>query len=106
MPDGPDDGGHRFPCRGQRVTSRQARGPGLTADQPAAFEQPEPLREQGPADPGDPPVDLVEAAGAHHELADDQWRPPVAQHLDPDRDRAVVPVVRHMPMMPGRPGPG
>ena len=71
-----------------------------------AFEQPEPLGEQGPADPGDPPVDLVESAGAHHELADDQWRPPVAQHLDPDRDRAVVPVVRHMPMMAGRPGLG
>jgi hypothetical protein len=53
------------------------------ADEAAALEQPEPLREQGPADPGNAPVDLVEAAGAHHELADDQWRPPVTQHFDP-----------------------
>jgi hypothetical protein len=32
--------------------------------------------------------------------------PPVSQHLDAGRDRAVVRVARHMPMMLGRPGRG
>ena len=35
--------------------SGSAAGAGLTAYQSAPLEQPEPLGEQGPADPGDPP---------------------------------------------------
>src|SRR6185437_15248004 len=88
----------------QCVTSGTAAGRSLTANQSAPLEQPEPAREHGAADPRNPPVDLVEATGAHHEFADDQRRPPVTQDLDSDRDRAVVRVARHMPMMPGRPG--
>ena len=106
VPHGPDKRSHRLPRRCQRVTSGPAPGPGLTANQPAPLEQSEPLSEHGPADPGNPPVDFVEATGANHEFADNQRRPPIAQHLDACRDRAVVRVVRHVPIMPGGPGPG
>src|SRR5215831_4157808 len=105
VPDGPDDRGQRFPGRCQCVTPGPATGAWLAADEPAPLEQPQPLREQGPADPGNSPVDLVESARADHEFADDQWRPPVPQHLDSGGDWAVVRVASHVPMMPGPRGP-
>ena len=65
-----------------------------------SFELPEPLREQRPADPRDPAVDLVEAGGTHRQLADDQRGPAVTQHVDPHGDRAVVRVARHEQIFP------
>src|SRR5262249_38564541 len=104
-PERPDDGGHGCPWGGERIAPRPPSGPSLAADEPMPLKQPEPLREYGPADPGNPPVDLVEADGAHHQLADDQRRPPVTQHGHPDRDRAVVRIALHKLMMPGLPIP-
>lgn len=93
---------HRPHDRGQGLArGGQLVGPGpsglarVMGHQPAALELPQPLGEQVAADPGNSAVDLVESAGTDHQLANDQRSPPVAQHVHPARDRAVLPAAHH-----------
>jgi hypothetical protein len=64
-----------------------------------ALEVAEPLGEQGPAHSGDPTMDLVEAAGTDHQLANDQGGPTVTEHVDPDGDRALLRAAHHGPIV-------
>jgi hypothetical protein len=97
--DRPDDRGQRLPRRGQPVAPGAPALGRLTSDQAASLQRPQALREQGPAHPGDAAMDLVEAGGPHHQLPDDQGRPTIPEHVDPDGDRAVVRVARHGPIL-------
>jgi hypothetical protein len=74
-----------------RVAARRR----LANDERTTFEHAEPLHEQRPAHLLHAAMDLVEPGRTDHELADHQWRPSIAQHLDGRGDRAVVGISRH-----------
>ena len=52
--------------------------------------------------PGRPRASSLNRVAPDQQVADDQQRPPVAQHLEGAGDRAVLAVARHAPMMARR----
>ena len=95
MPHRPDDRRQPLP-RGRQLVAHGPAWPGrVPHHQAAALQGAQPLREQRPAHPRHTAVDLVEPGRAGAQLADHQRRPPVPQHLDRRRDRAVVGISTH-----------
>ena len=75
--------------------SRRRRG----LDEPVAFELVQPLGQQPRDMPGRPRASSLNRVAPDQQVADDQQRPPVPQHLERTGDRAVLAVARHAPMM-------
>ena len=86
----------------KRVTALSAAATDASIDEASTLEHSQSLGKERSTHPGYSSMDLIEAAGANHEFSDDQRRPSIAQDFDPDRDRAVLLVVRHSAMIPAR----
>ena len=91
---------HEVLARRREVVLAAATGgrrPGL--QHPAPLEVSQPLGQQRAGDPGHAAGDVVEARVAEDQLAHDQRRPPIGEHLAGQGDRTEAAVVRHARMV-------
>jgi hypothetical protein len=67
-------------------------GSGPALEQPGALKGRQPLGQQGPGDPRQPSMQVVEAMAAGEQLAEDERCPSLGEDLRAERDRAELSV--------------
>jgi hypothetical protein len=103
--EGPDHGAQLVAGVGQPVVGAAPVGPDPPVHHPFALQVAQALGQHRPGDPGDAPLQLVEAVDPAQHLPDQQQAPAVAEDLDRPGHRAVVVTGWHGPILPGPPGP-
>src|SRR6187200_1536774 len=86
-------------CRRQVIFGKRWTCSGQPLDDTRVNEVAQTRREQRPRDPGQPPLDVVEAMTPENHLSDNQERPSISEYFRCARDGTVLVVLLHGHML-------
>ena len=69
---------------------------GAPLDQSGSLQRSQPLGQEGTRDAGQPSLQLAEPMAPGQQLAQDQRRPALGEHLGAERDRAELAIASHV----------